>query len=163
MKLNLVDFRKFDTLDILLLAVFIIYIVFPVETPSFVAPFVSSPFGLVALFAVAVSLFVYKNPVLGVLFIFVAYELLRRTHHSAPASPIVNSTKHMANRVPAAVPKTQLEKDVQMISLNPPVEKTLEEEVVAKEAPMGKSNMPVYTESSFQPVADRSDLGMSMV
>jgi hypothetical protein len=163
MKLNLVDFRKFDTFDILLLTVFIIYIVFPVETPSFLAPFVDSPLSLVVLFAIAVGLFVYKNPVLGVLFIFVAYELLRRNNRSDPPSPIVNSTKHMANRVPAAIPKTQIEKDVQMISLNPPVEKTLEEEVVAKEAPMGKSHAPIYTESSFQPVADRSGLGMSVV
>jgi hypothetical protein len=163
LNLNLVDFRKFDTFDILLLAVFVIYIVFPVETPSVIVPFVESPLGLVVLFAATVSLFVYKNPILGVLFIFVSYELLRRTHHNAPASPIVNATKHMVNRVPTEVPNTQVEKDVQMIMMNPAVEKTLEEEVVAKEAPVGKSHVPVYTESSFQPVADRSDLGMSMV
>lgn len=163
MKLNFVDLRKLDAFDIILLALFIIYIVFPVETPSFLAPFVESPLGLVALFAIAVSLFVYKNPILGVLFIFVAYELLRRNHYQAPASPIVESTKHMANRIPTALPKTQAKKDAQLNTMNPPTNKTLEEEIVAKESPIGKSSVPVFTESTFQPVADRSNLGMAMV
>lgn len=160
--MNLLDFRKLDAFDIILLAVFIIYIVFPVSTPSAFAPFIESPLALVVLFAVAVSLFVYKSPILGVLFIFVAYELLRRNHSEPPASPIVSSVKHMANRVPTSVPKSQVEKDIKIELMNEPIEKTLEEEIVEKESPVGKSHVPVYTQSAFQPVADRSNLGMTM-
>jgi hypothetical protein len=160
--MDLMDFRKLDAFDIILLAVFVIYIVFQVPTPDFLVPMVESPLGLVALFAVAVSLFVYKSPILGVLFVFVAYELLRRNQHSAPQSPIMDSVKYMANRIPTEVPKSQLEKDLQLTSMNPMVEKSLEEEIISKETPLGKSNQPVYTESSFHPVADQSKLGMTV-
>ena len=163
MKLDLVDFRHLDAFDILLLAIFIIYIVFPVDTPNFLVPIIESPIGLVLLFAIAVSLFVYKTPILGVLFIFVAYELLRRNHYVKPASPIIESTKYMANRVPTEIPTTQKQKNTDLKHMNAPVEKTLEEEVIEKESPVGKSNLPAYVESAFQPVADRSNLGMTLV
>jgi hypothetical protein len=165
MKLNfqLADFKKFDTLDILLLATFIVYILFQVPTPRVLVPYIDSPLGLVVLFAIAVSLFVYKNPVLGVLFIFVAYEILRRNYHNAPASQIVDSVKYMANRIPTALPKTQTEKDAQLQALNPPVSKSLEEEIIDINTPVGQSHLPTYTETSFHPVMDESDLGMSTI
>ena len=161
MKLDMLQLKDFKTFDIALLAVFVIYIVFPIETPKSMVPLVNSPLGLVFMFAVTVALFVYKSPVLGVLYILVAYEALRRSNGEAPASPIVQETKHMASRVGRELPSSQIIKDVEMQSMNPVAGASLEEEIIAKETPVGKSNLPVFSESSFKPVADKTELQMT--
>jgi hypothetical protein len=107
-------------------------------------------------------LFVYRSPILGVLFIFVAYELLRRNHYAPPASPIVSDTKYSANRVPQKIP-SQDEKNVELKAMNPPRPRTLEEEVIAKESPVGVSQMPIGMETTFHPANDKSTLGMSVI
>lgn len=157
----MLQLKSFNALDIALLTVFVIYIVFPIETPQWMVPIIDSPLGLLFMFAVTVALFVYKNPILGVLYILVAYEVLRRNHRIAPASPIVEETKHMASRVGRVLPQTQSSKDSEMKSMNPVVEVSLEEEVIAKEAPVGKSELPVFEETSFKPMADKSRLQMT--
>jgi hypothetical protein len=42
-----------------------------------------------------------------------------------------------------------------MKTMNPVVVETLEEEVVNKMAPVGHSDISVYTESTFKPVAEK--------
>ena len=59
--------------EIVVLVIFILYLIFPVTTPSALSPYIESPLGLLVLFCVTIGLFVYSHPVLGVLFIFVAY------------------------------------------------------------------------------------------
>jgi hypothetical protein len=76
--LNKID--RFSPLDITLFIVFIIYIVFPVETPDFMAGLVNSPLGMLTMFIITIFLFLYTNPTLAILYIFVAYELLRRSN-----------------------------------------------------------------------------------
>ena len=72
MKLNIdiLQLKNFGVFDIILLALFLVYIVFPVSTPEPLAPFIDSPFGMLTIFAIGLSLFVYRNTILGVLFIF---------------------------------------------------------------------------------------------
>lgn len=154
--------KRLGVADIVILAVFIAYIVFPVSTPPSLVPVIDSPIGMAIMFAVAVGLFVYRSPILGVLFVFVAYELLRRNHYEPPASPIQTETQYLANRVPQAVP-TQSQKNADLQAMNPAKPASLEEEVVAKDAPVGQSHLPVFTNSTFQPVTDRSQLGMTQV
>jgi len=162
MNMNILELKKFGVLDIILLALFVIYVVFPVPTPQWLVPFIDSPIGMLLIFAVTVSLFVYRSPILGVLFIFVAYELLRRNHYIPPASPIVAETQYSVNRVPQKIP-TQSEKNAELESLNPPRPATLEEEVVAKESPVGVSHLPVGIETTFHPANARSKLGMTLI
>lgn len=158
--MSLLELKKFGVLDIALLVIFVIYLVFPISTPQWLVPFIDSPIGLVVMFAVAVSLFVYKNPVLGVLFVLVSYEILRRNHYIPPASPIALETQYLANRVPQTIP-TQAEKDAELNAMNPPVAKTLEEEIIAHRSPIGKSEVPTFVQSSFYPVSDKSELPMT--
>jgi hypothetical protein len=156
---------KFSVLEIVLLLAFVVYIIFPIPTPDAIRPFVDSPLGLVGVFLITVSLFVYTSPLIGIVYIFVAYELLRRS--AAPAIPAVqrqNANPRMTEYMPTHVPKsipTQAEKDVELQSLNPPAPATLEEEIVRIRAPIGRSDPVKYTESSFKPVADNT-LGASM-
>lgn len=154
--------KNFDVLDILLLAVFVIYIAFPISTPQWLVPLIDSPIGMLVIFIITVSLFVYRNPILGILYIFVAYELFRRNHYVVPASPIVSETQYMANRVPQKIP-SQSEKNDELQTLNPPHVSTLEEEIILKETPIGVSNLPVIVDTTFVPSNDKSTLNMSSV
>ena len=160
MKMDFLQLKKLGVFDLVLLALFVVYIVMPVSTPSFLVPAIDSPLGMVALFAAAVGLFLYRGPVLGVLFVFVAYELLRRNHYVPPASPIQTETQYLVNRVPQALP-TQSQKNSELNAMNPAKLDSLEEEVISKEAPVGKSHLPVFTNSEFLPMADKSKLGMT--
>ena len=163
MKLNLdmLKLKKFGAFDIVLLALFLIYIVFHLSTPQSLVPLIDSAFGMLVLFVVTLGLFIYRSPILGVLFIFVAYELLRRNHHNAPASPIVPSTQHSANRVPKKIP-TQMEKNAELQQMNSPSPSTLEEEIISKEAPVGVSVLPIGMETDFHPANDKTTLGMTL-
>ena len=133
--------KSFTNLELILLGCFIIYVVFPISTPPFLAGFIESSLGMLLLFLVTIFLFFYTNPILGVIFVFVAYELLRRSSRIGKTS-IVQHTP------------SQISKDVEMASMNPPKRESLEEEIVEKMAPVGKSDMSIYTPSSFKPVAE---------
>ena len=159
--MNILELKKLGAFDIILLALFVVYIVFPVPTPQWLVPFIDSPFGMLTIFVVTLSLFVYRSPILGILYIFVAYELLRRNHYIPPASPIVSETQYSANRVPQKIP-TQSEKDAELQNMNPIKSATLEEEVIAKESPVGVSQLPVGMETSFHPANGKSSLGMTV-
>lgn len=140
-------------LHLVLLLVFVIYIIFPVSTPNVLVPWIDSPIGLVALFAGVVSLFVYTNYVIGILAIFVVYELIRRNHFVIPINNVSLETHYMPNRIPNPIPASQREKDMEMKLMNPARERTLEEEYVEKMAPIGKSDPIEYINSNFQPLA----------
>ena len=92
MKMDFELLKKLGAADIVILVVFIVYIVFPVSTPHFLVPVVDSPIGMTVMFIMAIGLFVYRSPILGVLFVFVVYEMLRRNHYEPPASPIQTET-----------------------------------------------------------------------
>lgn len=161
--MKFLDLKTFSPIDYALLVVFILYIVFPVPTPTWFAPYVDSPLGLVFMFIVTVALFVYTNPILGILYIFVVYEVLRRNHYAVPASQIPVGTLQMATRVPKPLP-SQTEKDAELQQMNLSNGPTLEEEVISVRAPIGKSDLPgAIVQTTFQPVAGKSSVGASLV
>ena len=142
-------FKSFSMIELTLLIIFVIYLVLPIETPSFLVSSVNSPITMVVIFAVTVYLFLYANPILAILYIFVAYELLRRSSAYQPIK--------MMQYTP-----TQEKKNKDLRAMNPAQEKTLEEEVVDKMAPVGKSDASVYLPSTYKPVAEKLS-GASMV
>lgn len=144
--------KSMRPVEIVLFVVFMIYIVFPIGTPEMLAPYFDSALGMVFLFAVTMALFVYTNPILGVLYIFVAYEVLRRSSGSAG-----NSRAVIMKYTP-----TQVAKDEDLRKMNPVVEKTVEEEVIEVRAPIGKSEPTEYVMTSFKPVAEKLE-GASVV
>jgi len=60
-----------------LVILFIIYLIMGFKTPDSVANMIDSTVGKVVVALVALLLFAYSNPILGVLGIFVAYQLVR--------------------------------------------------------------------------------------
>jgi len=104
---------------------------------------VDSSLGMLTVFVVTVYLFFNVNPVVAVVYIFVAYELLRRSSNKTGRVTIVQHTP------------SQAKKDSEMVAMNPKQSTTLEEELVQQMAPIGQSDSSVYVTTSFKPVADK--------
>jgi hypothetical protein len=98
---------------------------------------IDTPVGAVFVMAVTAYLLLFTHPVLGVLSIFVAYELLRKST--------------MVRFIPTVL-KDQPKVDAQQQSFNPPAERTLEEDLVAQMAPIEVS--ADYVETGFKPVSE---------
>lgn len=144
--------KTFSPLELFLLVIFIIYIVFPLSTPESIVSLVDSSLGVILLLIVTVYLFAYSsNPILGVIFIFVAYELVRRSARVSAARYI-------------EVTPSQRTKDMMMQKMNPPQQLSLEEEIIQIRAPIEQSNTAFEkTTSNFKPVADKIINGASLI
>lgn len=134
--------KSLTSLEISLLIIFIIYIVFPIQTPNSIASSVDSPLGMLVIFIVTVYLFFNANPIIAVVYLFVAYELIKRSSNKPGKVNMVSYTP------------TQSIKNTEMKEMNPPQNISLEEEVVEKMAPIGHSDISVYTNSSFKPISE---------
>jgi len=142
--------------EVLVLVVFIMYLVFPVSTPSGLSPYIESPFGLLVIFAITVALFVYSHPVLAVLYLFVAYTLLRRsavvkhTVHYVRETKTSEQKQVAAEKQVAEATPTEEPRNVRPGSTQPV---TLEEQIVLERAPIGKSEKITFMQTTFKPVA----------
>ena len=134
--------KSLTPLEISLIILFIIYLVLPIQTPNLLAGSVDSPLGMLVIFMVTVYLFFNVNPIVAVIYVFVAYELIKRSSNKPGKVNMVSYTP------------TQTTKNAEMKVMNPPKKTSLEEEVVEKMAPIGHSDISVYTNSSFKPVAE---------
>ena len=136
--------KSMRPVEMVFFVIFVLYIIFPIKTPDMLAPYIDSSLGMVALFCITVALFVYSNPVLGVLYIFVAYEVVRRSSGAAG-----NQRAVIMKYTPS-----QAEKDVDLRNMNPSVAKTVEEEVIEVRAPIGKPLPTEYVVTTFKPVSE---------
>ncbi len=132
--------NKLSLVEQILGALFIIYIVLPINAPEFISNMVDSPLGMASIFAITVFLFCSTNPIIAVLYIFVAYELLRRSSNATGKFAVVQYVPSQKN------------KDNKMKKMNPPKKRTLEEEMVDTLAPIGHSDLSVYTASTYSPI-----------
>jgi len=137
-------FKSLKIVEVIVLVIFLLYLIFPVYAPDVVANTIDSCIGMIVVFCVALFLFIYANPVVAVLFVFVAYELLRRSAQNKGRVAYVQYTP------------SQEKRDEELVKMNRPVNyKTLEENVVAQMAPIGHGSIVQYTESTFKPMADK--------
>ena len=133
-------FPKYSFIEILLFVIFVSYLIFPIKTPFFLAGMVDSTFGLIGIFIVIIYVFFYANPILAILYIFVAYELVRRSSEVTGRISIIKYTP------------SQAKMNVEMVKMNPKPSVTLEEDVIANMAPIPHNGELVAT--TFKPVAE---------
>lgn len=156
------DFLKsISPLEIILFIVFVLYIIFPINTPHLLIPFINSSFGLAFILVATLSIFFYTTPILAILSILVAYEIIRRSCKNSNNVNTNYNTNDMIN-IPEYNPPTQEKKDEKMLEMNPVKVESLEEEVIIKMAPIGKSDSSTYIETSYKPIADPLFCGGSM-
>lgn len=122
--------KNLKPLEIATLVVFILFIIFPVRLPTGFSGIFDSPLGILFLFILTIVLFIYTNPILGILFILVAYELIRRG---------ANLTGKPTRQLLSMDNTNQATKDMELKDLNPVEGATLEEEVIQKMAPASQN------------------------
>jgi hypothetical protein len=147
-------FKTFLPQEFILLAIFVCYLVFPIETPSFLGGIIDSPIGMAGIFIITIALFIYSKPILAILYLFVAYELLRRSTSKVGVKPTASLHYHNNENTPTLNDIDLKERVVGMKSIEHSVDTSLEEDVVNKMAPVGKSDPVSYMETSFKPFAE---------
>jgi predicted membrane protein len=141
--LKKIPMGKMTTIEMIIVGVFILYLLLPIETPEMLAFCIDSSLGMLAIFVIAAILFFKSHPLIAILFIFVAFELIKRSCN------VTNKPVTIMEHT-----EEQHKKDKKMKNMNPEKKSTLEEEVVDKMAPVGHSEPIKFFSSSFQPVAE---------
>jgi len=72
-------FKKEHMGQLILSILFVIYLIMGYNTPLSLAELVDTPVGKIAVIVVALCILSTSNPILGILGLFVAYELIRRS------------------------------------------------------------------------------------
>jgi len=87
--------------EMLLTVLIILYIVLNVPTPHSIAPYIDTPLGNIVVAVIALSLFTHSHAVVGVLGLFAAYVLIRRSG-SLNQFPVTLEEQMVALRAPLA-------------------------------------------------------------
>ena len=133
-------FNKEHRAELFLAVLLVVYLVMGYKTPAAVANVVDTLIGKVAIFVIVVYLFMNYHPILAVLALFVAFDLIRR-------STLTTGLDALQRFVPTE------EKKVSQFSAFNQFPYTLEQEVVAKMAPIMQSGSSI-TQASFKPLLD---------
>jgi hypothetical protein len=126
--------------EFVLAILLVIYLVMGFKTPDTVANAVDTLPGKVVIIVIVISLFTYYHPVLAVIAMFAAFDLIRRSSEST-------GLDSLQKYVPTE------EKKVSQFNAYNQFPYTLEQEMVSKMVPMRNSGTSI-TQSSFKPVLD---------
>jgi hypothetical protein len=133
--------------EMLLTVLLILYIVLNVPTPDVLSSYVDTPLGNIVVVLIALSFFTHSHPVVGVLGLFAAYVLIRRSSSSSAIEAYVPSEKRKSEELSAF---NQF-----------PV--TLEEQMVALRAPLADTQLGSATVSFLPNQLDQTSLGYTRV
>ncbi len=133
-------FKKQHIGELVLVVLFIIYLIMGFKTPEPIANIIDSLVGKIVIFIIVIYLFSYANPILAVLSLFVAFDLIRR---SSAATGIDALQKFGP---------CEEKKSSQFSAFNQ-FPYTLEQEVVARMAPIAKSGSSL-SQASYKPLLD---------
>jgi hypothetical protein len=133
-------FKKEHRGELILIIIFIIYLILGYKTPQPLAFLVDNLIGKIVIFIIVIYMFLYKNPILAVITLFVAFDLMRRS------SMTVDN-----NLIQSYIPSEE-NKMNQFTAFNQ-FPYTLEQEVVKKMAPIVQSGS-VMKKASFRPMLE---------
>lgn len=123
--------------EMLLTVLLVLYIILNVPTPDVIASYVDTPLGNIVVVLIALSFFTHSHPVVGVLGLFAAYVLIRRSSSSSAIEAYIANSP------------SEQRKSEELSALNQfPV--TLEEQIVAVMAPLADTEVGSAT-ASFRP------------
>ena len=133
-------FKKENMSQLSLAILFIIYLIMGYKTPEMVASIVDTLVGKIVIFIMVIVIFMNANPILAVLSLFVAFDLMRR---SSAATGIDALKMYLP---------TEEKKSSQFTAFNQ-YPYTLEQEVVKKMAPIVQSGSSL-SKASYMPVLE---------
>ncbi len=127
--------------------VFVIYILINIQTPESLAGLIDNVYGNIAVILGAFYLLAHCNPIIGIVGLYAAYELIKRSSHST-------GTLAIQRYLP-----TELKKTGHLSAFNQfPV--TLEEEMVKQMAPLVSENGPAHLH--YKPASDDTHNAMDV-
>jgi hypothetical protein len=126
--------------EFMLVILMSIYLVLGLRTPDMIANVVDSIIGKVIIIVAVIFLFMYSNPILAVVAALVAFDLMRRSTETTGLGAL------------QAYAPTEEKKISQFTAFNQ-FPYTLEQEVVAKMAPLVRSGTSL-TSASYKPLLD---------
>lgn len=133
-------FKKEHMGELVLAVIFIIYLIMGYRTPETVANLVDTLVGKLVILLIVIYMFFYSHPILAVLSLFVAFDLIRR---SSAETGIDALKRYMPS---------EEKKSSQFTAFNQ-FPYTLEQEVVKKMAPIIRTGA-VMTKPSYKPLLD---------
>ena len=133
-------FKKDHMGELILIVLMIVYLILGFKTPEVVALMVDNVIGKVVIILIVLYLFMHANPILAVLAALVAFDLMRRSNETTGLGAL------------AAYAPSEKKKMSQFSAFNQ-FPYTLEQEVVAKMAPIVRSGSSL-TPPSFKPLLD---------
>ena len=133
-------FKKEHMGELVLVILLIVYLILGFKTPEPIANIIDSLIGKVVIFIVVIYLFMHCNPILAVLSLFVAFDLIRRSSMTTG----IDALQRFA--------PSEQKKSSQFTAFNQ-FPYTLEQEVVAKMAPIMKSGSSL-NQASYKPLLD---------
>ena len=147
MKLTLPNIN-IPKLEIVIIIVFLLYLILPVETPDQLKPLLKHSMGMIVVLVATLYLFLYSHPILGILALLVAYELMRRSCDN-------KKIRHVRFNE-----STEVEKKRVMNKMNPPKARSLEEDVVEKMAPSRVQGD--FIASTYKPVVGNTHSALTV-
>ena len=126
--------------EFILVVLMIIYLVMGFKTPDLIANMVDNIIGKVVIILVVIYLFMHANPILAVVAALVAFDLMRRSNDATGLGAL------------AAYAPSEQKKMSQFTAFNQ-FPYTLEQEVVAKMAPIVRSGTSIMP-PSYKPLLD---------
>jgi hypothetical protein len=133
-------FKKQKMGELVLIILFIIYLIMGYKTPEPIANAVDTLVGKIVILFIVISLFVYTNPILAVLGLFVAFDLIRR---STMTTGIDALKKYQPSE----------EKKMSQFTAYNQFPYTLEQEMVKKMAPIVQSGSTLK-KASYRPLLE---------
>jgi hypothetical protein len=126
--------------ELVLVILFIIYLIMGYKTPEPIASMIDSIVGKIVIFIIVIYMFMHTHPVLAVLALFVAFDLIRR-------SSVTTGIDALKRYAPSE------EKKMSQFSAFNQFPYTLEQEVVKKMAPIIRSGSTL-SKPSYKPLLD---------
>jgi len=99
-KNEVLELKKITPYELVFIIVLILYLISNISTPYDLAPQVNNAYMYISLFAITILLLLNSNPLIAILFAFVAIIFLQRskkTDHSVMAPSTRNKTAAMTN------------------------------------------------------------------
>jgi hypothetical protein len=99
-KNEVLELKKITPYELVFIIVLILYLISNISTPYDLAPQVNNAYMYISLFAITILLLLNSNPLIAILFAFVAIIFLQRskkTDHSVMAPSTSNKTAAMTN------------------------------------------------------------------
>lgn len=133
-------FKKQHMGEFILVILMIIYLILGLKTPDLIANIVDNVIGKVVIILIVIYLFIHANPILAVLAALVAFDLMRRSSATTGIAAL------------QAYAPSEKKKMSQFTAFNQ-FPYTLEQEVVAKMAPLVHSGSSINS-ASYKPLLD---------